>query len=46
MPAQTEWAWLEGHWLMEADPARIHGQDWRAAQREEDRQPDRAARRV
>jgi tetratricopeptide (TPR) repeat protein len=38
MPAQTEWAWLEGYGLMEADPARTHGQDWRAAQRQvEDR---------
>jgi tetratricopeptide (TPR) repeat protein len=31
MPAQTEWAWLEGYGLMEADPAAVHGADWSGA---------------
>jgi len=31
MPARTEWAWLEAYGLLEADPARVHSPDWRAA---------------
>jgi tetratricopeptide (TPR) repeat protein len=31
MPAQTEWAWLEGYGLMEADPAAVRGADWSGA---------------
>jgi hypothetical protein len=42
MPAQTEWAWLEGYGLMEGDPAKIHGQDC-AAQRDGRRLESRRA---
>lgn len=31
MPARTEWDWLEGYGLMEADAAVVHGEDWSAA---------------
>jgi len=31
MPASTEWTWLEAYGLMEADPAPIHGSDWKKA---------------
>lgn len=31
MPARTEWAWLEGYGLMEADAAAVHGDNWAAA---------------
>jgi tetratricopeptide (TPR) repeat protein len=34
MPAHTEWSWLEGYGLMEAQPAMTHGDDWHAAQQE------------
>jgi tetratricopeptide (TPR) repeat protein len=38
MPARTEWTWLEGYGLMEADPAAVRGTDWtRAQQAVEDR---------
>jgi hypothetical protein len=32
MPAGAEWAWLEAYGLMDADPAAVHGIDWRRAQ--------------
>jgi tetratricopeptide (TPR) repeat protein len=31
MPAQTEWSWLEGYGLMQADPDLVHGDDWQQA---------------
>jgi hypothetical protein len=31
MPAGAEWSWLEAYGLIEADPATVHGNDWRAA---------------
>ena len=38
MPAQTEWDWLEAYGLMEADPGKIHGDDWAQSRAEvEDR---------
>jgi uncharacterized protein DUF5107 len=32
MPAQTEWAWLEGYGLMEADPSAVRSTNWGQAQ--------------
>jgi tetratricopeptide (TPR) repeat protein len=34
MPAHTEWAWMVGYGLMEAQPAITHGDDWSTAQGE------------
>jgi hypothetical protein len=31
MSAGAEWSWLEAYGLIEADPAKVHGADWRAA---------------
>ena len=31
MPAHTDWQWLEGYGYLQADPVRVHGQDWTAA---------------
>jgi tetratricopeptide (TPR) repeat protein len=31
MPAGAQWEWTEAYGLMEADPAKVHGADWRAA---------------
>ncbi|MBA4387642.1 MAG: DUF5107 domain-containing protein [Verrucomicrobia bacterium] len=31
MPAGAEWTWTEAFGLMEADPAVVHGRNWRAA---------------
>lgn len=31
MPAQAEWAWTEAFGYLEADPDRVHGEDWKAA---------------
>jgi hypothetical protein len=33
MPAHTAWSWLEGYGRLVADPAAIHGIDWKAARR-------------
>jgi len=32
MPARTEWDWLEGYGLLEADPALAHSSDWHMVQ--------------
>lgn len=34
MPAKADWSWLEAYGLMKADPATVHGSDWRKAQKE------------
>lgn len=31
MPAAAQWEWTEAYGLMEADPCKVHGSDWRAA---------------
>ncbi len=31
MPPKTDWTWLEGYGLVEADPERAHGGDWHDA---------------
>jgi tetratricopeptide (TPR) repeat protein len=33
LPGLASWSWLEAYGLLQADPARIHGRDWRAARR-------------
>ena len=31
MPAGAQWEWTEAYGLMEADPGKVHGADWKAA---------------
>lgn len=31
MPAGAEWEWIEAYGYMEAEPAKVHGSDWRKA---------------
>ena len=31
MPAGAQWEWTEAYGLMEADPSKVHGSDWKAA---------------
>ncbi|MBN1965771.1 MAG: tetratricopeptide repeat protein, partial [Anaerolineae bacterium] len=31
MPAHANWSWLEGYGLLQADPDRVHGEDWAQA---------------
>jgi len=42
MPAGARWQWLEAYGLMEADPAAVHGGNWRAAREEVARRLDAA----
>lgn len=37
MPPKTDWTWLEGYGLMEAEPGVVHGTDWSAARGEVER---------
>ena len=34
MPAGAKWSWLEAYGLLEADPAAVHGTNWRATKDE------------
>lgn len=34
MPAKTDWSWLEGYGLMEADSDTVHGENWGQATQE------------
>ncbi len=41
MPAGAVWSWQEAYGLMEADPAIVHGDDWKAAHSAVDTQLER-----
>ncbi len=31
MPPRSQWSWIEAYGLMQADPTKVHGEDWGAA---------------
>jgi tetratricopeptide (TPR) repeat protein len=45
MPANTEWSWLEAYGLMEAHPKLVHGNDWKQACGEVERQLEKIVSR-
>jgi len=42
MPPETEWTWTEAFGYLEADPTRVHSDDWHAAWSEAGRRIDQA----